>query len=79
MEGNLRIVKFGDLLEITENDFFIIRNNFRGSGIFYRIDIFINHVIKVFPEFFFRFDKFTDNGPSKRKIRTILQKQIIIE
>lgn len=49
-------MEFSNLLEIAENQIFIVGDDFWWFGIFYSFYVMVNDTRKITPEFFFRFD-----------------------
>lgn len=60
-------MKIGDLLEIIENKFLIIADDFRSCGFVQRLHISFHHLLKIPAEFLFSFDQLTYDGSGKRK------------
>lgn len=55
-------MKLGDLLEVAENHFLVVRHNLRRLRVVQHFDVVLDHQQQIATELLLRFDQFADNG-----------------
>lgn len=57
-----RVVELGDLLEVAENHFLVVRHNLRRLRVVQHFDVVLDHQQQIATELFLGLNQFADNG-----------------